>query len=172
MPKYSVEEVLDIIKALSTEEKKILQAQLSTVLETSSSSSPQSMNTQSQSQTFGNVSASGSGSVAIDQVASGGNTKLGKSNTQIKVEPETIKQALQLLQQLQQDIITSPTLNELQKGEAKAKIDFLQKELQEKQPNKNLINQAIEGLKHVLQGVALLEPIQQVANLVSQVWIG
>ncbi|NEQ68414.1 MAG: hypothetical protein F6K21_23520 [Symploca sp. SIO2D2] len=172
MPQYSVEEVLDIIKALSAEEKRILQAQLSTVLETSSSTTPQSMNTQSQSQTFGNVTASGSASVAIDQVASGGNAQLEKSNTQIKAESENIKEALQLLQQLQQDINTSSELNELQKGEAKAKIDFLQKELQEDKPNKNLINQAMAGLKNVLQGLSLLEPIQQVASLVSLAWIG
>lgn len=172
MPKYSVEEVLDIIKNFSAEEKNLLQAQLSSVLESTGSSTPQSTNTQSQSQTFGNVSASGSGSVAIDQVASGGNTNLEKSNTQIKAESENIKEALQLLQQLQQDIITTSALNELQKDEAKVKIGFLQKELKGEQPDKSLIDQAIEGLKKGLQGVlSLAEPVQQVAKLIAEAWI-
>lgn len=170
MPKYSINEVLEIIQNLTAEEKKLLQAQLPSVLEIHQSEQAKSIATQSQN--FGNISASGSGSIPINQITSGGDTQLSQSNSQVKAKTNNLKDVSHFLKQLEQKIVISSTLNELEKSEAEAKIIFLQKELEKPQPNKNLIDQAIDGLRKGLQGVLeLAEPVHKVAELIAQAWM-
>lgn len=172
MPKYSVDEVLDIVKTFTTEEKKDLQNRLANVLEVSIT--PKTQSGQSQSQNFGNLTFSGSGSNTSFNNSQniGGDSNIAQTNTQASVENTNLQEALSILAQLKQDISSSTALNPVQKATVEVPLKIVEEEAKKQKPNKNIIEQAIAALKQGLEGVATLaEPVVKVANLVAKAWL-
>lgn len=84
-----------------------------------------------------------------------------------------LQAALVAVQQLQQEIQATATLNPVQKTMVQAPAQMLEAELQKPQPDKNLIQQTVEALKQGVQGVeTLAEPVMRVAALVAKAMIG
>jgi len=167
MPKYSLEEVLDIIGTLSPEEKSLLQARLSSVL-TSSPTGGGSI----QSQSLGDISISGGGN-AFSNSQSGGNSDLTQSANQASVENADLQEALKLLEKLKHDVSSNTYLNAVEKATVEVPIKVVEDELKKPEPDKDLIDQAISSLQKGLQGVMVLaEPAAKVAALVGRAWIG
>ena len=165
MPKYSVQDVLEIIQALTPEEKSLLQAQLPNVLSTATVSvTPQ----KSQSQSFGNISMGSGNAFAADQA--GGDINSSQNNTQASVKNASLQEALDILQKLKQDVNQSDGLNKLQKTTIDGTIKVVEEEITKPQPDKSLFDQAIEGLKKGLEVISLAEPVMKVADLVTKAW--
>ncbi|NJR63675.1 MAG: hypothetical protein HC769_35815 [Cyanobacteria bacterium CRU_2_1] len=169
MPKYSVSEVLDIIKTLTKEEQLELQARLSEVLTLESFDT--SHLSQRQSQTFGNVSIGGSG-IAADfgqKQAVGGN--ITAPQNVVQAEGDGLQEVWSLLANLKQGIANSNSLDALQKAMAEAQIKVVEVELKKPEPDKGLVSRTISTLKQGLEGVlTLAEPVVKVANLIAKAW--
>ena len=165
MPKYTVDDVLEIIGSLSTEEKTILKARLSTVLEATTPAD--SVTQQSRAMTVGgNFQVSGSG-VAVDmsQQQTVGNTTAGTTHG----DTGTTQALLQALAVLQQQVLRSGGLNSIEKATAKVPIETMAAELEKEKPDKDLIDQSVEALRKGLAGVeTLAEPVMRVAGLVAK----
>ena len=165
MPKYSVNEILDIIRSLSNEEKQELCNQIPEVLGSSLNKS------QIQSQTFGNVSISGSGIVADlgqQQVARG-----NISSHQVVEQGRNmfLQEALEELEKLKQLASSSGVLDPLQEATTQAQIKVATDELKKPEPDKGLVSKTIAVLKQGLEGViTLAEPVMKAANLVAKAW--
>jgi len=169
MPKYSVSEVLDIIRTLTKEEQLELQTRLSEVLTPEPSDTPPL--SQRQSQMFGNVSIGGSG-IAADfgqKQAIGGN--ITSPQNVMQAEGDGLQEIWNLLANLKQGIDNSDSFDPLQKAMAQAQIKVVEVELKKPEPDKGLINRTISTLKQGLEGVlTLAEPIVKVANLIAKAW--
>lgn len=167
MPKYSVDDVLDIIKNLTPDEKSRLQAQLPSILATAAApATPQKVQTQS----FGNLSMGSSNAFAANQAD--GNINSSQNNTQALVESASLTEALNVLQGLKQEVNRSDALNRLEKTTVEGTIKVVEEELKQPKPDKSLVDQAIESLKKGLEGVQILaEPVMQVAALVAKAWM-
>jgi hypothetical protein len=164
MPKYTVDDVLEIIRDLSPEEKASLKAQLATVLEAGSVSSA-TQQTQSLA-VGGNFQVGGRGNVAdFSQRQTVGNTapELGTE------EAASAQALLHALTVLQQQILNSADLNTVEKATAKVPIATVAEELKKDKPDKDLIDQSVEALRKGLAGVeTLAEPVMRVAALVAK----
>lgn len=77
MPKYTIEDVLDIIKTFTPEEKITLQSQLATALNSPAGVTPSSRNQQSQS--FGNVTLGSGNTFDANQISAEGSVNLARS---------------------------------------------------------------------------------------------
>lgn len=169
MPKYSVSEVLDIIKTLTPAEKLELQSRLSEVITPVPSGTDQP--SQRQSQTFGNVNIGGSG-IAADfgqkQVIGGNMTS---PQNVVQAEGSGLQDVWSLLTSLKQGIDNSSTLDPLQKAMADEQIKVIEVELKKTEPDKGLVSRTISTLKQGLEGVlTLAEPVVKVANLIAKAW--
>lgn len=165
MPKYTVDDVLEIIGNLSTEEKVSLKTQLSTVLEAATPAA--STTQQSRSMTVGgNFQVSGSGvTVDMSQQQTVGNTTAGSTHG----DADTTQALLQALAVLQQQVLGSSGLNVIEKATAKVPIETMAAELGKEKPDKDLIDQSVEALRKGLAGVeTLAEPVMRVAGLVAK----
>ena len=169
MPRYSVDEVLEIVKSLTPEEKRLLQTQLPAFLGTATSSaSPQKV--QNQSQSFGNVNMESGNAFSANVV--GGNNNASQSNVQASVKNADLSEVLNILQQLKQDVGNNKALNKLEKTTVESTIQVVEEELKQPKPDKNLVDQAISSLKKGLEGVqSLAEPTMKVAELVAKAWL-
>jgi uncharacterized membrane protein YdfJ with MMPL/SSD domain len=169
MPRYSVDEVLEIVKSLTPEEKSLLQTQLPAFLGTATSSaSPQKV--QNQSQSFGNVNMESGNAFSANVV--GGNNNASQSNVQASVKNADLSEVLNILQQLKQDVGNNKALNKLEKTTVESTIQVVEEELKQPKPDKNLVDQAISSLKKGLEGVqSLAEPTMKVAELVAKAWL-
>ncbi len=164
MPRYSVEEVLGIIQAFTPEEKQQLKTQLPSVIDMNTvATTPQ------QSQILGNITMGSGNAFAAQQVADG-NIDSTQNNIQAPVKNANLQEALEILQKLKQDVNRSDALNRLEKNNIEGNIKFVEEEITKPQPDKNLFNQAIEGLKKGLEIISLVKPVMKVADLVSQIW--
>jgi hypothetical protein len=74
------------------------------------------------------------------------------------------------LQKLKQDINQSNALNKLQKATIEGTIKVVEEEISKPNPDKSLIDQAVEALKSGLSLVNLVEPVTKIAELVAKVW--
>jgi len=167
MPKYSIQDVLEIIQTFTPDEKKQLQAQLPSVMDmTTVAANPQ----KSQSQSFGNLSMGSSNAFAANQA--GGDINSSQNNTQASVKNASLQEALGILQKLKQDVNQSDALNKLEKATIEGTIKVAEEEITKPQPDKSLFDQAIEGLKKGLGVISLVEPVMKVAALVAQAWAG
>ena len=147
MPKYSVEDVLDIIKSFSAEEKTALEAQLPTAL---SIATPSGVAKKQQSQSFGNIRISGSSmSFGVSQVSATGSVNLAQTTTQLQGLTGNLEEALGLLQEIKQGVGTTEELNKLEKKNVESTISVVEEELQREEPDKDLIDQAKIGRAHV-----------------------
>jgi hypothetical protein len=169
MPKYSVGEVLDIIKSLTPEERLSLQSDLNNML--SDMTEPVSAQTARQSQSFGSISLSGSGNIfGANQV--GENANIDQARTQQITQSSELQEALNLLVQLSQAIANSKALNPIEKATFEVPVKTATAELQKPKPDQSIVDQAIAALKKGLSGIEeLAEPVTRVAILVAKAWI-
>ncbi|HEY9710723.1 MAG TPA: hypothetical protein V6D48_21115 [Oculatellaceae cyanobacterium] len=171
MPKYSVDEVLDIIKTLTADEKSLLQEQLPNVLGTAAASAtPQRGHTQSQS--FDKFSMGSGNAFTANQAGGDVNSAQTLNNNQGSVQNASLTEALAILQSLKQEVNQSDALNRLEKTTVEGTIKVIQEELTKPKPDKSLVEQAIDSLKKGLEGVLILaEPVTKVAALVAKAWM-
>lgn len=166
MPKYSVDDVLDIIKSLSAEEKIALQSQLPAVLGTTTPSIVPAKNQQSQS--FGNITMRDSNEFEVDQISSKGSVNMSKTNANLQSQTSNLQEALKLLIQIKKEVATVDQLNVFERKDIQSKVEILEEELKKKNPDKDLISHAVEAIEKGLKGVErLLEPTVKVAKLVG-----
>lgn len=131
---------------------------------------PDSVPSSSQSQNFGNVSFSGSDN-AFAATQAGGDVNLDQSRTQIKDDNPQLQTALAALEELKQQIAVTNALNSIQKKQAELPVEMLEDELKKPQPDKSLVDEAVEALKKGLEGVETLAPsVMKVAALLASVW--
>lgn len=170
MPKYTVQDILDIIKDFTTEEKTALQNQLPAVLHSVDIPAiklPTARNQQAQS--FGNVTLSGGNTFDANQIAAEGPVTLARGNNQV-VKPE-IQEALSLLQTLKQGIANTEKLNVLEKKNAEATISVVEEELAKPKPDKSLLAQATNALGICCKNVAeFAEPALSIATIIGMIF--
>jgi hypothetical protein len=171
MAKYSVSEVLDIIKNLTAEEKLELQQSLPTVLGTMDTGVKTG---DSHSQNIGGINIGNSNSdIAFNQQQADRGSSANQSRTQARLENFDAQEALALLSKLQQDITASNALNPIEKKTLEVPLQTIEGELNKPKPDKSLVEQSIAALKKGLSGVAeLAEPVLKLAPLVAKVWAG
>lgn len=165
MPKYTVNDVLEIIGSLSAEEKASLKAQLNAVLD----ATPPGASTTQQSRSMtvgGNFQVSGSGvTVDMSQQQTAGHASPGSQPS----DTDTTQALLQALSELQQQVLRAGSLNPIEKATAKVPIETMATELKKEKPDKDLIDQSVEALRKGLAGVeTLAEPVMRVAGLVAK----
>jgi hypothetical protein len=166
MPTYSVGDVLEIIKGLTPEQKQELQRGLAGILEDRA----ESVRTPVGAQTMSGVSISHSSDVNLSQVQAGQGSTMAQTRTAQTFDWQA---ALESLGQLKQAVSTHETLNPLVKEVVAEEIGTLETEIQKPEPDKGMVDRAIETLKKGLTGVAeLAEPLTKVANLVAKAWTG
>lgn len=167
MFKLTVEQVLESIAAMTSDEKAELQVKLPTVLSLGTASSiPQS----SQIQSFRDISMSGRGDAFAATQATGG-VILSQRSTQASKQNTDLQEAISVLEQLKQDVNKSNTLNQIEKVTVEVPIQIIEAELKKQEPDKSLVDQAIVSLKKGLEGVqTLAEPVMRVAALIAKAW--
>lgn len=170
MPKYTVDEVLDIIKGLTAEEKQELENKLPSVLGTAASPKA-TQPIQDSSQKMQGVTISGSSGVELNQEQIHGEGTISKPTTSVDMQNTDLQEALALLEKLKQDINNSNALTPLQKKREEISIQMAEEELKKPKPDKSLVEQAIETLKKGLSGIKeLAEPVTEVSKLIAKAW--
>ncbi|MBD2512173.1 hypothetical protein H6G91_33985 [Nostoc muscorum FACHB-395] len=171
MPKYSVSEVLDIIKSFTAEEKLELQQSLPSVLDTIITPAKAA---ESHSQNIGGINiGSGNSDIALNQQQADRGSSVNQSRTQATLQNADAQEALTFLSKLKQDITASNALNPIEKKTLEIPLQTIEGELKKPQPDKSLVEQSIEALKKSLKGVAeLAEPVLKLAPLIAKVWVG
>ncbi|WP_313933873.1 MULTISPECIES: hypothetical protein [Nostocales] len=171
MPKYSVNEVLEIIKNLTVEEKLELQQSLPSVLGNMLTAAKP---VESHSQNIEGINiGNGNSGIAFNQLQADRGSNISQSQTEVKIQNAEIQEALKLLEKLKQDINTNNTLNSIEKKTLEVPLQTIEGELKKPKPDKNLVEQGIEALKKGLVGVAeLADPVMKLAPLVARVWVG
>lgn len=170
MPKYSISEILDIIRDLTPEEKQELSQYIPGVLSVSARfTAPQKAQTQSQN--LDNVTINGSGIVADlgqKQVVGG---HISSPQLIAKAQDTIFKEALGELELLRQLVINSRDLDPLQKATTQAQIKLVTNELKKTEPDKGLVGRTISVLKQGLESVIILaDPVIKVSKLVAKAW--
>ncbi|MCC5643250.1 hypothetical protein LC607_09900 [Nostoc sp. CHAB 5824] len=170
MPKYSVSEVLEIIKNLTFEEKLELQQSLPNVLGTVAAAKA----AKSHSQNIAGINiGDGNSDIGFNQLQADQGSSVNQNRTEAKVENADVQSALKLLSTLKQDIVASNSFNSIEKKTLEVPIKTIEEELKKPKPDKNLVEQSIEALKKGLTGVAeLADPVLKLAPLVAKVWAG
>jgi hypothetical protein len=171
MPKYSVNEVLDIIKNLTNEENLELQNSLPNILDIIGTAAKV---VESHSQNIGNISIGNSNSgIEFNQLQTDRGSSVNQNKSQATLQNFDAQEALKLVSKLKQDIAASNVLNPIEKKTLEIPIQTIEEELKKPKPDKSLVQQSIEALKKGLTGVAeLAEPVLQLAPLVAKVWAG
>ena len=170
MPKYTVDEVLDIIKDLTAEQKQELENKLPSVLGTAASPTA-TQPIEDSSQNIQGVTVSGSKDVQFSQEQVHGQGSISKPTTSVQVENADLQQALALVEKLKQDINNNNTLNPIDKKTAEVPLQVVEEELKKPKPDKNLVDQAIETLKKGLSGITeLAGPVAEVSKLIAKAW--
>ena len=171
MPKYSVDEVLDIIKTLTADEKSLLQEQLPNVLGTAAAPAI-SQRGHTQSQSFDKFSMGSGNAFTANQAGGDVNSAQTLNNNQGSVQNASLTEALAILQSLKQEVNQSDAFNRLEKTTVEGTIKVIQEELTKLKPDKSLVEQAIDSLKKGLEGVLILaEPVTKVAALIAKAWM-
>ncbi|MBD2305283.1 hypothetical protein H6G17_07120 [Chroococcidiopsis sp. FACHB-1243] len=168
MPKYTIEDVLDIIKTFTPEEKITLQSQLATALNSPAGVTPSSRNQQSQS--FGNVTLGSGNTFDANQISAEGSVNLARSTNTGEFAKKEIQEALDLLQTLKQGIAQTEKLNVLEKKNAEATISVVEEEITKPKPDKNLLTQAGSALENCCKKVAeFADPALAIANIIAMI---
>lgn len=167
MPKYTVGEVLDIIKDLNAEEKSELQRKLPRVLGDMANDS--SVESRSQNIQGNNVGDYNSG-ILFSQVYKEEQNNISPSKTETIILNES-QEIFSILEQLKQDITTSNALNSIEKKSLEVPLQTIEGELQKSNPDKSLVKQSFDVLKKGLTGAAsLVEPLNKLIPLVAKLW--
>jgi hypothetical protein len=128
--------------------------------------------TSHQSQSFGDVSFRGTGNNFNPFNRVHGNVNIDQSKTETIGANSELQAALNELKKLKQEIASTNSLSVLQKKQAEIPVEILETELKKPQPNKSLIDEAVEALKKGLEGVEMLaEPVMKVAAILAKVWV-
>lgn len=168
MPKYSVSEVLEIIKSLTAEEKRKLQQHLPHVLDTEAIPSGRD-----QSQSMSGINISGSSGVDMSQIQADEASSVIPSKTQAKIQNTDLQAVLGLLKKLKFEVTESRLLNLVEKKTVEVPIETLETELKKPKPDKSLINRSVEALKKGLASVeALADPVIRIADLIAKLGMG
>ncbi len=167
MPKYSVDEVLGIIRDLTPEEKSQLKAQLHTVLDAPSPSTA-SGGQQMTNTVSGNTLGDGNNAFHYQPIQNqGGNVTASPTFNQTLTQQSEIPSALEKLQQA----ISNSEIAPLRKAGVEAQVEQLKRELKKSEPDKGLVAQTIATLKEGLEGVQTLAgPTIAVAKLIANAW--
>jgi hypothetical protein len=172
MPKYSVSEVLNIIKALTEEEKQELLQALPSVFDRLESTVLAGLPSLAQRQTMAGIRISRSSSVELSQNQADRGSDITQSKTQAMIQSADLQAALSLLAQLKRDVAASSALNSIEKKTIEVPIQTIEVELKQHKPDKSLIDQAIEALKKGLAGVEVLAaPVIRLADLIAKAWM-
>jgi hypothetical protein len=178
MPKYSVEEVIDIIRSLTAEEQATLAGELPTVLDLAIAPFSNATPVQTQSQTRsmsvgGDFKVGGTGAtVDFSQVQTGGNQAIATPGSAASTQVIELQAILDEFAGLKQAILEGGSLNPVQKATAEVPLQIVQAELQKPKPDRSLVGQAIATLKQGLEGIQnLAEPTLKVAELVAKAWL-
>lgn len=135
----------------------------------SSTAAKESLLSNSKSQSFGNISFGGSGN-AFSNIQADGSVNFSQNTSQASVQNTDLQAALDILAKLKQEIMATDALNPIEKIMVEKPIEILEEELPKSHSDKKLIGQAVEALKHGLEGIQILaEPIAKVAILVEKV---
>lgn len=171
MPKYSVSEVLEIIKNLTALEKLELQQSLPNVLDTISTAAKAA---KSHSQNIGGINiGDGNSDIGFNQLQADGRSSVNQNRTEATLQNVDVQEVLKLLSTLKQDIVTTNSLNSIEKKTLEVPLNTIEEELKKPKPDKNLVEQAIGTLTKGLKGVAeLADPVLKLAPLVAKVWAG
>jgi hypothetical protein len=123
-------------------------------------------------QSIGDFNFSGSNNYVAPANA-GGDVNVDQSqHTQTIGQNTKLESALNELQKLKQKIAATNALNSIQKKQAEFPVEMIEIELKKPQPDKSLIDEAVEALKKGLEGVeTLAEPVMKVAAILAKVWI-
>ena len=122
-----------------------------------------------QAQTFGNISFSGSHN-PFNATQATGDVNVNQASTRTRGEDEDCQSALAALAKLKEQLAATEGLSAFMKKDAAAKIDMLQSELQQPQPDKSFINEVVAALQQGLNRVLTLsEPMAQVATQMARV---
>ncbi|MEO1352141.1 MAG: hypothetical protein AAFW84_25620 [Cyanobacteria bacterium J06635_15] len=167
MPKYSVDEVLEIVKGLTVDEQVALRSKLA-ALWVHQQPVPIPPKVQ-QSQSMGNISMGSGNTFDINQLSTEGPVDVSRTTTQLSGLNQTgVKEALELLAQIKQDLHSADSLNRLDQKNAESTIELVEEELRKDNPDRGLIEQAVEALSKGLAGVEkLAAPTLRVAKLVA-----
>ncbi|BAY22658.1 hypothetical protein NIES2100_24210 [Calothrix sp. NIES-2100] len=171
MPKYSVNEVLDILKSLTESEKLELQESLPSVLGTiaTAAKAVESHSQNVEGITIGN----GNSGINFNQLQADRGSNINQSKIQARLQNVDVQEALTLLSKLKQDIATSNALNPIEKKTLEIPLGTIEGELNKPKPDKNLVEQSMSALKKGLTGVAeLADPILKLAPLLAKVCVG
>ena len=172
MPKYSVEEVIDIIKTFTPEEKSVLQAQLPTVLSSTESLPSNSKAKNEQSQSFGNISIGSGSAFDVNQIAAEGSVDLARATAQSQANSKEIQEVLDLLQNLKQEVDSTDRLNKLEQKNAESAITLMTEELQKPKPDRQLLAQTGKFLQACLGGIGIFAtPTLQVIRILETVGV-
>jgi hypothetical protein len=154
MPKYTVNEVLGIIRELTPEEKSQLREQLPSVLDSPSSSA-----------TSGQHMAN-----ELSGITVGENFNFQPVQNQGGNVNADMLKAFDALISLKQNIEQSD-INPLIKDSAKEKVEKLEEALKQEKPNEGFVKQTVATLKQGLEGVQTLAgPTLAVAKLIANAW--
>ncbi|WP_152532134.1 hypothetical protein [Leptolyngbya sp. Heron Island J] len=171
MFKLTVEQILASIEALSAEEKEELKSKLPDLLAASESGLGQSA-VQTQSFSVGrDFQIQGDGVTAdFSQTLTAGAT--GGNPLRDSVATAQNLQAISTaIADLKQAIASSAELNPVEKQTAAVPLEALTRELNQSEPDKGLVDQAIATLKKGLDGVqTLAEPVMNVSSLIAKAW--
>lgn len=171
MPKYTVEDVLEIVKTFTPEEKTALQNQLSAVLNSidlPAIKPPIARNQQAQS--FGNLTLGSGNTFDANQIAAEGSVNLARSTNKGQVVKPEIQEALSLLQALKQGVANTEKLNILEKKNTEATISVVEEELAKPKPDKSLLSQATKALGVCCKNVAeFAEPALSIASIIAMI---
>lgn len=125
-----------------------------------------------QSQTIGTISINGSHN-PLNVLQSGGNLNLNQTSDQSSSGNADLEAALTLLAKLKRDVAASADLSAYAKEEAELRISRLEAKLQEPEPDKSFVNDAVQALQQGLSGVlTLAEPVTKVSALLAKAWVG
>lgn len=171
MPKYTVSEVLDIIKNLKAEDKLELQQQLPSILDAMTTPATDQP-TKSSSQNIEGINInSGNSDITLNQIQADRVGSVSQSGIQATLQNADWQTALNALEKLKQDIETSNVLNLIEKKSLEVPLQTIEEELKKSKPDKSLVEQAIEVLKKGITGVAeLAEPLMKLISLVAKIW--
>ncbi|MEM1393800.1 MAG: hypothetical protein AAGG00_11030 [Cyanobacteria bacterium P01_H01_bin.150] len=167
MPKYTVGEVLDIIKDLNTEEKSELQQKLPDVLGNTANNSSVESRSQNQNIQGNNV---GNRNIGTSFVQGQKQNNIAPSKTETKILND-LQEIFSILEQLKQDITKSNALNSIEKRSLEVPLETIEGELKKPNPDKSLVEESFDVLKKGLTGAAsLAEPLTKLIPLVAKLW--
>jgi hypothetical protein len=145
---------------------------ISDIQETQTVSKKEDSSARTPSQSFGNINSSGKKNPFNAINSNKGDINIDQSYNQTIGQNSKIEVVLNQLQQLKQEIAITNALKSIQKKQVVLPIEMIETELNKSQPDKSLIDEAVEALKQGLEGVeTLAKPVMKVAEILATAWV-